>query len=249
MSIRIKRGTTISELRWPKEKSEFTEITQEWSPDLITQALKFVWLGCDLLENEVLNLVNCKQADKQIEKNISSLLQIRINRAMSGDEPFDVQHEVPEFETSYSDQAQPPSYDIAFLLRSNERIIFPLEAKVLHTENKLSPYIKEIKSNFLTCRYAPLSSEGGMLGYLLKGDCAKAFSNIEKAISCQLNHHPAFQEREHKTSDHRRIVQLDKSYPVKFRCHHLVLQLTKNSDLKQAQQIISDELENIDLTN
>ena len=227
MYSRIKRGTTIPELRWPINKSEFTEITKGWSSDLITQALKFVWLGHDLLQDEVLDRVNCEQANKQIEKTLSSLLEKRIHRVMSGDEPFDVQHEVPECETSYSDQAQPPSYDIAFILRYNETIIFPLEAKVLHTEKKLSPYIKEIQSNFLTCRYAPFSSEGGMLGYLLKGDCTKVFSNIEKAISCPLTHHPDFQEREHKTSDHQRIVPPDKPYyPVKFRCHHLLLELT-----------------------
>jgi hypothetical protein len=64
---------------------------------------------------------------------------------------------VPEFETSYSDQAQPPSYDIAFILRVNERIILPLEAKVLPTERAIAKYIKEITGNYLTCRYAPFS--------------------------------------------------------------------------------------------
>ncbi len=109
--------------------------------------------------------------------------------------------------------------------------------------------MKEITNNYLTCRYAPFSSEGGMLGYLLNGDCAKVFRNIEKAISCPLIHHPTFQEREHKISDHQRIVPPNKSYPIKFRCHHLVLQLTKNSDLNHDEKITSDGPKNIDVKN
>jgi hypothetical protein len=220
-----KRGTTIQELRWPMDKPGYEEITQEWPSDLTIVALKLVWSGYDLLQKDILDNIDCSQADKQIEKSISSLLQLRINRSMTGDEPFDVQHEVPEFETTYSDQAQPPSYDIAFILRANERIILPLEAKVLPTENNISDYIKEIKSNFLTCRYAPFSSEAGMLGYLLKGDPNKAFENISQKICCILSEHPDFLERPHKISDHQRTIPPDKNYPHEFRCHHLILSI------------------------
>ena len=161
-------------------------------------------------------------------------MTVSISRVMTKDEPFDVQHEVPEFETSYSAKAQPPSYDIAFILRANERIIFPLEAKVLRTENTLSKYIKEINSNFLTCRYAPFSSQAGMLGYLLEGDPKKTFSNIETKVSCTLSEHPDFLEREHKISDHERSIPTGKRYPVKFRCHHLLLELTNKSNVRKA---------------
>ncbi|MHC5833845.1 MAG: hypothetical protein ACYT04_000000102060, partial [Nostoc sp.] len=89
------------------------------------------------------------------------------------DEPFDVQHEVYEFESRQSAKAQPPQYDIAFILRANDTIIWPLEAKVLISDGAVAEYIKEINGNFLTCRYAPFSSEGGMLGYLFFGDTSK----------------------------------------------------------------------------
>jgi len=235
MVTRFKRGITISELQWPKEKPGFSKISEEWPSDLVVQALELVWRGYDLLTIDILSRIDATKANKQIEKNINSLLQLRISRVMTKDEPFDVQHEVSEFETSYSDQAQPPSYDIAFILRANERIILPLEAKVLRTEKAVSKYIKEIQSNFLTCRYAPFSSEAGMLGYLLKGIPETAFKNIAVAVPCVLSAHPDFSGRDHKVSDHDRSVPEGKTYPAKFRCHHLLLQLTKQSNVPKTK--------------
>jgi hypothetical protein len=225
------QGTTISELRWPIEKPEFGKISSEWPTELITEVMGFVWCGYDLIKDDIFSRVDCSQANKQIEKNINSLLQLRINRAMTGNESFEVQHEVPEFETSYSNQAQPPSYDIAFILRANERIIFPLEAKVLRTDRYLSQYINEINANFLTCRYAPFSSEAGMLGYLLKGEPQKVFDNIDKSLNCVLSHHPDFPDCEHRTSDHQRTVPVGKNYPGNFRCHHLLLKVVSKEYL------------------
>jgi hypothetical protein len=138
---------------------------------------------------------------------------------------FDIQHEVYEIESSQSAQAQPPQYDIAFILTANERIIFPLEAKVLKSDSAVGEYIKEIKDNFITCRYAPFSSQGGMLGYLFSGDSNKAFTNIATKVPCTLNDHPDFPTRDHKTSDHQRVVPPGKSYPAEFRCHHLLLKI------------------------
>jgi hypothetical protein len=231
--INRQKGTTISELRWPVEKPEFCEISKEWPPELTTQAIWFVWCGYDLLKDDVLSRIDCRKANKQIEKNINSLLQLRIRRSMTGFEPFDVQHEVPEFETSYSNQAQPPSYDIAFILIADETIIFPLEAKVLRTNKYISKYINEINSNFLTCRYAPFSSEAGMLAYLLKGDPKEAFDNIEKSVPCLLANHVDFPNRDHKTSDHQRIVQAGKTYPSNFRCHHLILKIFEEQSTEE----------------
>jgi hypothetical protein len=53
----------------------------------------------------------------------------------------------------------------------------------------------------------------------------KAFTNIAKKVSCTLNNHPDFPERDHKTSDHQRVVPPGKSYPAEFRCHHLLLKI------------------------
>ncbi|MGK7959119.1 hypothetical protein [Crocosphaera sp.] len=209
------------------EKQEYLDLAREWPLDLTRIALELIWQGYEILQANVLSQIDVKQADKQIEKSLSSLLERRIRDVMTGDETFVVQHEVPEFETSVSDKAQPPTYDIAFILRANERIILPLEAKVLHSDGQVGEYVKEINNNFLTCRYAPFSSEGGMLGYLLKGLSNRAFNNIAKKTPCTLSDNPDFPKRHHKTSDHQRSIPENKLYPLNFRCHHLILKIIK----------------------
>jgi hypothetical protein len=104
--------------------------------------------------------------------------------------------------------------------------MWPLEAKVLRSDGAVAPYVKDIQNEFLTCRYAPFSSEGGMLGYLLSGTPSKVFSSIEAKVHCPLTHHLKFPERDHKISNHKRTVPAGKPYPAVFRCHHLLLQIT-----------------------
>ncbi|MEA5592999.1 hypothetical protein [Rivularia sp. UHCC 0363] len=220
----VRRGKTIPELRW-KDTPDFVEVAKGWSNDAIKVLVKLVWEGYDLLVSEILSQINCDEAKEQLERSITQSLERKIRKKMTGDEPFDVQHEVYEIESSQSAQAQPPQYDIAFYLISNERIIWPLEAKVLKSDGAVGEYIKEIKDNFITCRYAPFSSQGGMLGYLFSGDPNKVFSNIETKVPCTLNDHPYFPKRDHKTSDHQRLVPPGKSYPAEFRCHHLLLKI------------------------
>jgi hypothetical protein len=224
----VRRGKTIPELRW-KDTPDFVEVAKGWKNDAITILVKLVWEGYDLLVAEILSQINCDEADEQIERSITQSLERRIRRNMTGDEPFDVQHEVYEIESSQSAQAQPPQYDIAFYLISNERIIWPLEAKVLKSDGAVGEYIKEIKDNFITCRYAPFSSQGGMLGYLFSGDSNKVFTNIVTKVPCTLNDHPDFPTRDHKTSDHQRVVPPGKSYPAEFRCHHLLFKIIATS--------------------
>lgn len=214
----LRRGN-IFKNRYPNT-GDFVELAKEWNPDAISIMMKLVWEGYDRLVNDL----NCDGTEEQLERSITQCLERRIRRNMTY-EFFDIQHEVYEIESSQSAQAQPPQYDIAFILTANERIIFPLEAKVLKSDSAVGEYIKEIKDNFITCRYAPFSSQGGMLGYLFSGDSNKAFSNIETKVPCTLNDHPDFPTRDHKTSDHQRVVPSGKSYPVNFRCHHLLFKI------------------------
>ncbi|MFM5979880.1 MAG: hypothetical protein ACKO9I_04930 [Sphaerospermopsis kisseleviana] len=202
---------------------DFVELAKAWNPDAIKILLNFVWEGYDLLVSEVLSQINSDEAKEQKERSITQSLERRIRKNMTGDEPFDVQHEAYEWE-SYQ-KVRPPQYDIAFYLISDGMIMWPLEAKVLETDGAVGDYIKEINDNFMTCRYSPFSSEGGMLGYLLSGDPDKAFTNIAKKVPCTLNDHPDFPDRDHKTSDHQRIVPPGKSYPIDFRCHHLLFKI------------------------
>jgi hypothetical protein len=220
----VKRGITILEKRW-KDTDDFVKLAKQWKPDAIAILIKLVWKGYDLLTQKVLSQIDSDRNEEHLERSITQLLERKIRKGMTGDEPFDVQHEAYEIESSQSAQAQPPQYDIAFILLANERIIWPLEAKVLKSDGAVAEYVKEINKNFITCRYAPFSSEGGMLGYLLAGVASKAYSNITAKVPCTLSHHPDFPTRNHKTSNHERIVPSGKSYPVDFCCHHLLLEI------------------------
>ncbi|MDD5724433.1 MAG: hypothetical protein PHY29_11965 [Syntrophales bacterium] len=218
------RRLTIGEARWP-ETPEFLTVAKCWNRNASTIMLEFVWKGYELLCTEVLSEVDVNLADEQLERNITLYLVPRIRRHMSGYEPFDVEHEVDEFETRVSPSAQPPRYDIAFILRNNQRIMWPLEAKVLRTDGAVGPYVGEVTENFLTCRYAPFSSEGAMLGYLLAGQSVNVFRNIEEKVPCSLENHPGFTSHNHKKSNHNRKVPAGKQYPNNFRCHHLIMPL------------------------
>ena len=218
------RRGNILQKRYPNT-GDFVELAQAWNPDAISILIRLVWEGYDRLVTEFLSQINCDGTEEQLERSITQTLAWRIRRGMTGDEPFEVQQEVSEFKTSKSAQAQPPQYDIAFILIADEKMILPFEAKVLKSDVDVTEYVKEINNNFMTCRYAPFSSEGGMLGYLFSGDSNKAFTNIEIKVPCILDAHPHFPNRDHKTSDHQRIVPSGKLYPVDFRCHHLLFKI------------------------
>jgi hypothetical protein len=226
----VARRSNIFQKKYPNT-GDFVALAKAWNPDAISILIRLVWEGYDRLVNEFLSQINVDGTEEQLERSITQALGWRIRRVMTGDEPFEVQQEVYECETSKSAQAQPPQYDIGFILIANERIIWPLEAKILKSEKldesdvDVTKYVKEINNNFMTCRYAPFSSEGGMLGYLFSSDPNKAFTNIETKVPCTLNAHPHFLNRDHKTSDHQRVVTSGSSFPAQFRCHHLLLKI------------------------
>ncbi len=219
------RGKTIGELRWPTTP-EFSELAGRWKKNFSTILLDFVWRGYDLLYSQDLSLIHVHQAEEELERSITQyLVAPRIREVMSGDEPFYLEHGFYECETRAPAPAQSPQYDLAFVLRDNPGTAWPLEAKLLETDGRVSLYIKAVKKQFLTCRYSPFSSEAAMLGYLLSGSPAQALTNIGSKGQWTLKDHPHFPNRDHKTSDHDRSVPPGKPYPARFRCHHLILRL------------------------
>lgn len=205
---------------WP-DTPDFVAIAGIWQKDVSTRLLSFVWIAYDDLRHE-----NPASLNPRDERNVTQHLESRIRWVMSGYEPYNVQHGPYENETRYSSRAQPPQYDIAFKLIAEECIMWPLEAKVLKNGGALAAYISDVKKQFLKCRYAPFSSEGAMLGYLLSGDTSQAFRNIAARLRCRLESHPAFTIRAHRVSSHVRKVPTGKSYPRKFICHHLLLRFS-----------------------
>jgi len=208
-----------------------------WSSPLPTPDPSFIALACSWMQNPahwILGFVWAAYDEmlahppiidtRDLERSITQLLEPRIRDSMTGFEPFYVQHGSYERETMMAPPAQPPAYDLAFVLRADERIMWPLEAKVLETPRALAEYERDVREEYLTCRYAPFSSSGAMLGYLISGSALDALANIAKKLGCVLDTVAEFSSRPHGLSNHRRSVPAGKPYPSDFRCHHLVLE-------------------------
>lgn len=218
----MKRRRTILETVQPTPR-EFGRLARRWRSDAAKLMLGWVWAGYDLLVAEVLCKVDWDLAKDDLEREITQLLEPRIGRCMPDDTFCYIQHEPKERETRKPAPAQPPEYDLAFVLLSNERIMWPLEAKILKADQQVDEYIKDIQKEFLTCRYAPFSDEAGMLGYMLSGNPADALFKISQILQVTLDKHPDFPDRHHSVSSHLRKVPKNKPYPASFRIHHLMM--------------------------
>lgn len=212
------RGSTVDPV--------FVALTRSWMRNPAEQVLGFVWAGYDSFRASAPNV---NPAD--LERSITQLLEPRIRDAMSGFEPFYVQHGPFERETMKAPPAQPPEYDLAFILRADERVMWPLEAKVLETPKQVANYVRDVNDEFLTCRYAPFSNSGAMLGYLLSGTPTEAFLSIAKSLRCTLDDIPDQLQRPNRLSQHQRMVPAGKPYPSLFSCYHIVMEFP---DLKRS---------------
>lgn len=159
----------------------FIALAQAWMGNPSKQFIGLVWAGYAAMR-AALPVID----ERDLERSITQLLEPRIRSVMSGDEPFYIQHGPYERETMQKPPAQPPQYDLAFVLRSDDRVMWPIEAKVMETPNTVARYVKDVRDEFLTCRYGPFSNSGAMLGYLLAGDSSDALSAIGTALGCTL---------------------------------------------------------------
>lgn len=215
------RRHTILETTAPVE-ANFQALIAGWASDHSVRLLGWVWRGIDALQQEVLSNVDWSQAEDDLEREMTELLEVRIRDRMPPGCPVYVQHEKKERESRSDPPAQPKEYDIAFVARANERVVWPLEVKVLRTDGRVADYVAKISSEFLTGSYAPFSSEAGMIGYLLAGEPCTAFANIASALATNLAQHPAFPQRPHQISNHHRSNGA-------FRCHHIIVRISKRS--------------------
>lgn len=219
------RGVTPYNLRWPVTP-EFTQVASKFSRNAINHMLESVWQGYTSLKKEFISKIDISLADEELERTITQALQPHIRNCLSGDESYDVQHGSYEPETRTPAPAQPPEYDIAFFLKTNGRIMWPLEAKIMRSPACVAPYVKDINDEFLTGRYAPFSRSAAMLGYLLSGSASDVPPNIEKRLRTTLHPHLTLYPRyNHHISNHSRHL-LDPSWASgDFQCHHLIMPL------------------------
>ena len=77
---------------------------------------------------------------------------------IASDEPFILHPEMPELETREPAPARSKAYDFGFVMRGGDySIIWPVEAKVLRTDRKLTGYLRDLDDKFLKCKAAPFS--------------------------------------------------------------------------------------------
>jgi len=220
-----KRGITPYDLRWP-DTPEFTRVAAVFATDAIDNMLRSVWGGYAIFSNKFLSSIDISQADEELERSITQSLEPCIRDCLSGDESYDVLHGPYEFATRSPAPAQPPEYDIAFYLKANMRVMWPLEAKIMRTPANVSPYVKDINNEFLTGRYAPFSKSAGMLGYLLSGKVSEVPAKIEKKLETNLNPHEKFHpEYPHHVSIHHRSLSNPSWISGEFQCHHMIMDI------------------------
>ena len=223
-SLRGGRRTPL-DLAWPDHEVTYVDLAGRWGRDAFDEMLEVVWKGYDDLFVDVIRSVDITQADDELERAITQILEPRIRGCLSGDEPWDVQHGSYEYATRKASPAQPPQYDIAFVLRRNPRIMWPLEAKILRSDGALDPYTRDVRQEFLTGRYAPYVNGSAMLGYLLRGCPETVFRGISDRLACRLQPLRKFDSVRHRVSVHQRELDNSDFLSGAFWCHHLVMRM------------------------
>lgn len=211
------------DLIWPNESQDFEEFAKQWGEDAVEVMLAATWSGYRDLSRELVGKIDKGLIEEELERTISQLLEPYIRRHLSGDEPYVVQHGCYEFATRMAPPAQPPQYDIAFVLVGNRKVMWPLEAKMLKTEKSIARYTRDVEKEFLTGRYVPYVKGGAMLGYLFSGSSINVLYNIERALACSLEQFRSFDPSEHRVSSHVRNLKNPDFASGQFHCHHLIM--------------------------
>ncbi|MGA2864793.1 MAG: hypothetical protein ABSF95_09920 [Verrucomicrobiota bacterium] len=220
----MRRRQTISEQRWPKDAS--FDSLRAWPSDAGVVILRRVWAAYDDLGAGVLSTVKWSAAEDEIERSLTAYHSLKIQERQTGDEPFILHPEMPEFESREPAPARSKAYDFGFVMRGGDySMIWPIEAKVLKTDRRLARYLRDLDDKYLKCKAAPFSHEGALIGYLLSGNPRVVFDGITAHLGQLLFPHPIFSARNHRTSTHKREVPQGKPYPKDFLCHHLVMEL------------------------
>lgn len=196
----------------------FISLATQWVGNVENDFLEWIWAGFDLLRGS-----SPAFDGRDLERSITQLLTAAIDDVVPGEAPYYVQHSPFERETMLPAPAQPPAYDLAFVLRADPRVMWPAEAKILNSPRALADYLADIRDQFLTCRYAPFVASGTMFGYLLDGSEQETLTNIAARLGTKFEDIGSGSlARSHRSSVHDRTVPTGKPYPTPFRCHHVI---------------------------
>ena len=85
------RRRTIGEVRWP-DTPDFMAVAEAWRARCSTYLVGLVWKAYDAILLSVLSQIDLHNAEDDLERSITQFLEPEMRKAMSGDEPFSVQH-------------------------------------------------------------------------------------------------------------------------------------------------------------
>lgn len=191
-----------------------------WAAGISFQALDWTWRAFDALRANVLSQVDFNQPLDQLERDLTSKHFIEINRLFGAEteglSSIVPHHEFPENESAPGGSGKPPASDLSFIWYHNQRVSWPIEAKVLKTPGTLAEYLGDT-AKFENGVAAPFVGEGAQIAYLLNGTTAEFFSCLQAKLPSPLQQLPVFAVRAHWFSVHTRTVA-----PV-LRLHHLAM--------------------------
>jgi hypothetical protein len=224
------RLPTIFDDLFPDTTPEFRAIADVWPAHVVKRMLTLVWEGFDRLKAHVdFKKLDFTRAYAQLERSLTDLHMDEITLLWheTGDsfESFIPKHEPWEWQGLNSRSSRPHSCDLGFVLRSNRRIRWAVEAKVLQSSTAIADYLADLEK-FLDGRSAPFSTESALAAYLISGVPEEVFSAIAAKLHCELKRGEDFPSRPHRCSHHERSSEkLSKLMPTAFICHHLVFSL------------------------
>lgn len=197
---------TLSELAWPMD-DESRRQAEVWASGVTIQVLDWTWRAFDVFHAGVLRHVNIRQPLDQLERDLTSKHFIEIQRIFAAEtdglSSIIPHHEFPENESRPRGSGKPPASDISFVWYENQRVSWPIEAKVLPTPRTLADYLRDTKK-FTDGIAAPLSGAGAQIAYILTGTTDEFFNNLGGRFSLPLQIVPEFATRAHRASSHRR---------------------------------------------
>jgi hypothetical protein len=224
------RFRTIFDDLFPDESPEFRAIAEVWPAHVITQILTLVWRGFDRLKMlDRFREINFTTDYAQLERSLTDLHMDEITllwrEQASSFESFIPKHEPWEWQNITRRSARPPSCDLGFVLLSNRRIRWSVEAKVLESPGAVAAYLGDLQK-YLTGQSAPFSKESAIGAYLISGEPDRLFETLSRKLKCALTRPPEFASRPHRCSEHARHAHgLAGETPLVFVCHHLVFSL------------------------
>jgi hypothetical protein len=224
------RLPTIFDDLFPDSTPEFRAIANVWPAHVVKEMLTLVWDAFDRMKA----LPRFKQLDfsrgyAQLERSLTDLhmdeIELLWRENSSKFESFIPKHEPWEWQAIAGRSARPPSCDLGFVLLSNRRIRWSVEAKVLLSPDDVREYLADLQK-YIDGRSAPFATESALGAYLISGESDGVFTAIAKGLNCELKPREDFSPRPHCCSEHERSsTRLTDGMPTIFICHHLVFSL------------------------